>query len=227
MITSAGVAALSGAAFGLSSGITPGPLLALVIAQTLSHGPREGGKVALAPLLTDSPIILGALLLTSNAAEHGTFLGGLTLCGAAFLLYCALGCLRFKPPGSGPHGSGPHGSGPYCAGVETRQPRKAPGSVGKGVLANFLNPGPYLFWMTVGAPLIVEARTDGWFTLASFLLAFFLTIVGSKLGVALLTWRTGPVLGSRGYVLVMRGLGVMLLGYAAFYVRDGLRLLMS
>jgi hypothetical protein len=25
----------------------------------------------------------------------------------------------------------------------------------------------------------------------------------------------------------MRGLGVMLLGYAAFYVRDGLRLLMS
>jgi len=95
------------------------------------------------------------------------------------------------------------------------------------VLANFLNPSPYLFWMTVGAPLIVEARADGWLTLTSFLLAFFLTIVGSKIGVALLTWRSGPVLGSRGYVLAMRGLGVMLLCYAGFYVRDGLRLLLA
>ena len=75
MITNAVTAALAGAAFGLSAGITPGPLLALVIAQTLAHGPREGGKVALAPLLTDSPIILGALLLTSSAASHGTLLG--------------------------------------------------------------------------------------------------------------------------------------------------------
>ncbi|MBU1041511.1 MAG: LysE family transporter [Proteobacteria bacterium] len=212
MITGAGVAAFSGAAFGLSAGITPGPLLALVIAQTLAHGPREGGKVALAPLLTDSPIILGALLLTSSAAGHGAFLGGLTLCGAVFLLYCALGCLRFKPPGSGQKG---------------QKPQQAPGSISKGVLANFLNPSPYLFWMTVGAPLIVEARADGWLTLTSFLLAFFLTIVGSKIGVALLTWRSGPVLGSRGYVLAMRGLGVMLLCYAGFYVRDGLRLLLA
>lgn len=211
MITNAVTAALAGAAFGLSAGITPGPLLALVIAQTLAHGPREGGKVALAPLLTDSPIILGALLLTSSAASHGTLLGGLTLCGALFLMYCALGCLRFTPPGSRPDGP---------------QARKAPGSIGKGVLANFLNPGPYLFWMTVGAPLIMEARAQGWLTLASFFLAFFMTIVGSKFGVALLTWRTGPVLGSRGYLLAMRGLGVMLLAYAGFYVRDGLRLLL-
>jgi threonine/homoserine/homoserine lactone efflux protein len=55
MITGMTSAVLSGAALGLSAGVTPGPLLALVIAQTLTHGPREGGKVALAPLLTDAP----------------------------------------------------------------------------------------------------------------------------------------------------------------------------
>ncbi len=212
MITSTAGAAMTGAAFGLSAGLTPGPLLALVIAQTLTHGPREGGKVALAPLLTDTPIVLAAVLLTRSVAGHGLVLGTLSLCGSAFLLYCALGCLRFRPPGSRSAGQGP---------------AKGPDSIRKGVLANFLNPGPYLFWMSVGAPLALQALDLGWAALASFLGAFSLTICAAKLGVALLTWRSGPVLGSRGYVLVMRGLGVMLLVYAGFFLRDGWRLLAS
>jgi threonine/homoserine/homoserine lactone efflux protein len=209
MITSATTAALSGMAFGLSAGLTPGPLLALVIAQTMAHGPREGCKVALAPLLTDTPIVLAALLLTRTAAGHGLILGAITLCGSAFLLSCALGCLRWQPPTKASAGG---------------LPAKGPESIRKGMLANFLNPGPYLFWMTVGAPLALQSLGIGWLTLASFLGAFSLTIVSAKTGVALLTWRTGPVLGSRGYGLVMKGLGVMLLGYAALFVRDALRL---
>lgn len=199
-------------AFGLSSGVTPGPLLALVIAQTMFHGPREGCKVALAPLLTDTPIVFAAILLTQSAVGHGLILGTLTLCGSAFLLSCAYGCLRWQPPGRAPG---------------DRPTAKGPGSIRKGVLANFLNPGPYLFWMTVGAPLALQSLDLGWPVLASFLGAFSLTIVSAKIGVALLTWRTGPVLGSRGYMLAMKGLGVMLLGYAALFVRDGLRLLGS
>ena len=210
MITSTATAAFSGMAFGFSSGVTPGPLLALVIAQTMGHGPREGAKVALAPLLTDTPIVLAAILLSKSAAGHGAVLGTITLCGAAFLLHCALGCLRWRPPGNS---------------TGETAPAKAPGSIRKGVLANFLNPGPYLFWMTVGAPLTLQSLELGWLTLASFLGAFSLTIVSAKIGVALLTWRSGPVLGGRGYALVMKGLGVMLLGYAALFVRDGLRLL--
>ncbi|MBA4359096.1 MAG: LysE family translocator [Rubrivivax sp.] len=216
MITSLATAALSGAAFGLSAGLTPGPLLALVIAQTLAHGPREGGKVALAPLLTDTPIVLAAILLTRSAGGHGPILGAITLCGSAFLLYCAWGCLRFRPPGSGPD-----------KGLGGQRQAKGPNSIRKGVLANFLNPGPYLFWMTVGAPLALESLGLGWLTLACFLGAFSLTICAAKLGVALFTWRSGPVLGSRGYVLVMRGLGGMLLVYAALFARDGSRLLFS
>jgi len=39
----------------------PRPLLALVLAQTLRHGAREGCKIALTPLVTDAPIIIVAL----------------------------------------------------------------------------------------------------------------------------------------------------------------------
>jgi threonine/homoserine/homoserine lactone efflux protein len=56
----------SGVLLGLSAGLSPGPMLALVLAQTLRRGPREGCKIALTPLVTDPPIILVTLALASN-----------------------------------------------------------------------------------------------------------------------------------------------------------------
>lgn len=47
-----------GAALGLSAGLAPGPLLTLVISETLQHGVKSGVKVALAPVITDLPITL-------------------------------------------------------------------------------------------------------------------------------------------------------------------------
>jgi threonine/homoserine/homoserine lactone efflux protein len=58
----------SGAFLGLSCGLAPGPLLALVVAQTLRHGPREGCKIALTPLVTDAPIIVVALVVAAGLA---------------------------------------------------------------------------------------------------------------------------------------------------------------
>ena len=60
----------TGAFLGLSCGLAPGPLLALVLAQTLRHGPREGCKIALTPLVTDPPIIVVALVLAAKLAER-------------------------------------------------------------------------------------------------------------------------------------------------------------
>lgn len=54
---------LTGVLLGLSSGLAPGPLLALVASETLRHGVRAGVRVALAPLITDLPIILTTILL--------------------------------------------------------------------------------------------------------------------------------------------------------------------
>jgi len=73
MIAGPATALLTGAALGLSAGLSPGPLLALVIVQTLTYSVREGVKVAAAPLVTDLPIVLAALALTA----------GLAVCGAA------------------------------------------------------------------------------------------------------------------------------------------------
>ena len=52
----------AGAALGLSAGFSPGPLLTLVLTETLHHGVKAGIRVALAPMITDAPIIVLTLL---------------------------------------------------------------------------------------------------------------------------------------------------------------------
>ena len=47
-----------GTLFGLAAGFSPGPLTVLVIGETLRHGLRSGLQVAIAPVLTDIPVIL-------------------------------------------------------------------------------------------------------------------------------------------------------------------------
>ena len=205
MIDQPATAVLAGAALGLSAGVSPGPLLALVIVQTLSYSVREGMKVAAAPLVTDLPIVLAALALTAGLAAHPRLLALLTLGGAGYLCHCAFSSLRFN------------------AQAPSQSPAQ-PKSIRKGALANLLNPSPYLFWGSVGAPLLAQCWTAGWTAASAFLAGFYVCLIGSKVLVAWITGRAGPVMGSPGYALVMRGLGLMLLGYAGWFAFEAWRL---
>jgi threonine/homoserine/homoserine lactone efflux protein len=64
---------------GATSAISPGPLLALVISATLQRGFWAALRVAVAPLLTDAPI-LGIGLLTLHALPQAA-VGGIGLAG--------------------------------------------------------------------------------------------------------------------------------------------------
>ena len=59
----------AGVVMGLSAGFSPGPLLALVLSHTVRYGVREGVKIALAPLLTDLPIILVSMLVLTKLSN--------------------------------------------------------------------------------------------------------------------------------------------------------------
>jgi threonine/homoserine/homoserine lactone efflux protein len=101
------------------------------------------------------------------------------------------------------------------------------GSLGKGVAVNLLNPSPYLFWLTVGAPMLLRAHDAGWPVAAGFLVAFYLGLVGSKAVLAVLVARSRSVLRGRGYLLANRLLAVILLIYAVLFVREGVLRLMG
>lgn len=187
---------------GLSAGLSPGPLLALVVSETIRHDVRAGLAVALAPLITDTPIILLSLLVLSRLSNTGPVLGGISILGGAYLLYLGWESLRFR-------------------GTDLRLGEDRAQSLKKGIIANFLNPNPYLFWSAVGGPLILGgSRTPA--GAAGFFLIFYGFLVGSKIGVAVGVDRYRNLLKSRYYILTIHGLGVLLILFALLLVQNGI-----
>jgi threonine/homoserine/homoserine lactone efflux protein len=193
---------LSGFVLGFSAGIAPGPLLTLVIAQSMTYGMAEGVKVAVAPLVTDLPIIVAALLLGSRLVENPLPLGLLSLAGAAYLCYLAWESLKIQP-------------------VPQNRDSRAPRSVRRGVLTNFLNPHVYLFWTTVGTPLLYKAWKANPAGSALWLAGFYIMLVGTKVTLAVLVGRWNRLLQGRSYIWLNRIMGAALLFFAGVLVRDG------
>ena len=107
----------AGAVLGISAGFAPGPLLTLVITQTLKHTVKEGVKVAAAPLITDLPIILVSLFVLSKLTDFNRLLGLISLAGGLYVLYLSYESARTKP-------------------VKVVVSRSPPQSLRKGVLIN-------------------------------------------------------------------------------------------
>jgi hypothetical protein len=80
----------AGVTLGISAGFSPGPLLALVVSQTIRYGFREGAKVAFAPVITDFPIIFLSTLLLANLSGTKSVLGLVSIVGGLFLVYLAV-----------------------------------------------------------------------------------------------------------------------------------------
>ncbi len=196
---------LTGTVLGLAAGLSPGPLLAMVITQTLRHGPREGVKTAFAPLLSDLPIVLAATLLLAGVADRDPLLGLVSLAGALFLAYLGVEGLRAGELD--------------VAGAAARAPR----SLASGTLVNLLNPQPYLFWATVGAPTVLQGWEVGWLPPALFVGSFYLCLVGSKVALALLAGRSRQRLQGRAYRVLLRGLAVLILAFAVGLLVDSAR----
>lgn len=198
--------ALAGASLGLSAGLSPGPLLSLVLTQSMTHGAREGIKVALAPLVTDAPILALAWFVLSRLEGRSTALGLVALVGALVLTRYAWECL-FPPA------------------LDAADQATAPRSLIRGVVANFCNPHPYIFWLTVGMPTVLAAASVGPAAVAGFVGVFYVTIVGGKIAVAVLAGRFRPFLASTAYRVLMAVLGLSLLYFAFTFARQGLGLL--
>ncbi len=195
---------LRGTVLGTAAGFSPGPLTVLVIAETLGRGLRAGAMVSLAPLLTDLPILTLALLLLDAAAGHPALLGGIAVAGALFLF--RIGGESLRPPR--PEAA----SGSFARGALLR-----------GVLTNLLNPNPYVFWIGVGAPMLLEASARSVLHALGFVGAFFLSLVGSKLLLARLVHRSRGFLGGRTHRRILALLGLWLMAYGVLLLREGIR----
>jgi len=195
-----------GIVLGLSAGFTPGPLLTLVISETLQHDIKSGVKVALAPIITDFPIVVITLYILTKISHFNSILGIISLLGAFFLLFMGYSNLRIR-------------------GVEFKGEDVKPKSLIKGILANALSPYPYLFWFSVGAPTMTKAMNHNSIAAVAFLGSFYALLVGSKIILALLVSKSKYFLTGSVYIYIMRFLGLILCIFSLALFYEGLQLL--
>ncbi len=196
----------AGTLLGLAAGFAPGPLLVLVISETLRHNIKAGIKVSIAPLITDVPIILISLLILNRLADFKPILGCISIFGGLFILYLGYEGLKTR-------------------GVELNLFSVSSSSFRKGVITNALNPHPYIFYMTVGAPIILKGINQNFLSALSFVGIFLLFLVGSKVVLAMVVEHSRAFLKGRVYIWAMRTLGSLLLFFSIILFRDGLKLL--
>lgn len=195
---------LQGIVLGFAAGISPGPMLGLVISQTLRYGWRAGNLVALAPLFTDIPIIVLLVVILGHVSL--VVLNWLALVGGAFVIY--LGIETVRSIGSEVAINTKAGSGRVLL---------------SAVATNFLNPHPYLFWATVGSALLFQSYAVGGIAASlAFLTSFYVLLVGAKLAIALLVSRSQSWLTGRSYRLLVVGSGVLLTGLGVLLIWEGL-----
>ena len=195
-------ALLLGFSLGLGAGLAPGPLLALVIRATLQDGLAAGIRIAFSPLITDVPIILVAVLLASSLPEAA--LDALGVVGGAFVIWLGIEALRESPQQAE-------------AAVGASSPQR---DLLRGALTNVLSPHPWVFWITVGAPILASQGPAGG---AAFLGAFYLLLIGTKVAVAgLLGAGRERLVHGRGYAIVLRASAVLLLATGALLLVEAL-----
>jgi threonine/homoserine/homoserine lactone efflux protein len=195
---------IPGIIFGLSSGLSPGPLLTLVISETLKHGIKEGVKISIAPLISDLPIVFVTITILSYLSDIQPALGVISILGGLFLIYLAFEGISFRN-----------------ADIDSID--ITPQSIKKGVITNFLNPSPYLFWFSIGAPTVVKAMNFSLASASLFIVCFYITLVGSKVMLAILTGRSRHFLNSEYYLYTIRLLGIILLIFALIFIQNGLK----
>jgi threonine/homoserine/homoserine lactone efflux protein len=209
---------LNAAGLGLAAGLSPGPLMTLIIAESLRDGLPAGFRVSLAPLVTDSVLVSLALLVAAPMPDWG--LSAISVVGGAIILWMGWGTIRSAAPAATQAAAAAMAGGGEA-------PVAARGALSRGIATNLLNPQAFLFWLTVGGPMLKDAFTRyGAAGPVSFMAAFFTVMISINLVIAFSIARGRHLLQGEGYRWTLRLAGLMLAGLGVWRLWVGAQGLM-
>lgn len=188
---------LQGFLLGEAAAVQPGPLQAYLLSIASSSGWRRAVPVTFAPLLSDGPILILVLIVLTSLPEF--WLDLLRVGGGLFLIYLAYGAYQ---------------SFRQVLQLESAAPLAAGQSLLKASLINLLNPNPYIFWTTIGGPIMIEAWREDPLLGIGFLVGFYGGLIGGLLVLAVVFSVTGGIdirlkrflIGASAIVLLVYGL---------------------
>lgn len=194
-----------GLSLGVTAGISPGPLMALMISETIKGGKMRGIRVAVAPLITDVPLILIITFVLRYIKNIHSLLGIISLVGSFLLLYFGYRDLQAGK------------IGPQTGYVRSNSFRK-------GILTNLLNPHPYVFWLFIGVPFMMKGSNTERFL---FVLFFLSGIVGSKIGITFIVEKGKSFIETKHYHRIIQSLGMVLVFLGLILLKDAIGYLLK
>jgi len=196
---------IQGIGYGFSGAVQPGPFQTYLISQSLQRGWRRTLHAALAPLISDGPIIVLAMLLLTRLPVGWERV--LYIVGGAFVLTLAWGAFR------------------SWRDFDVADPLVDAGVAGRGilkaVLMNVLSPGPYLFWGLVTGPILLSAWRESPLRAVGFLVGFYGTMVVSLLALVVL-FSTARRLGPRVTRAMVGASAVTLTCFGMYQIWQGI-----
>ena len=187
-----------GASFAFAAAVQPGPFQAYLVGETMNRGWRRTLPASFAPLISDAPIIVAALLVLSRIPAG--MIRGLHVVGGLFLFFLAYRAYlawRGFDPGREPETSAAHRN------------------LFRAALVNFLNPNPWLGWSLVMGPLFLEGYRETPAHGVALIVGFYVTMVICLAGLITLfafARRLGPRINK-----ATLGLSVLALGGFGLY----------
>lgn len=185
---------LLGLSIGFAAGISPGPLLLLVVTATLTSGWRAGVLTAMAPLITDV-LVVAAVLLVLGQIPAGA-LGMLGVIGGVFVAFVGVQTIRESRSASLPSG------GPQVVPVGS--------TLGRASIMNLTSPHPWITWATALGPLTVATYQRGTGGAVALVVGFYAALVGSKVVLAVMVAGARHRLDDPRYRVVLRLAGALL-----------------
>ena len=194
--------AIAGATLGLVEGIKPGPLLTMVIRETLSGGLRAGLWTAAAPIFTDGPLVVFSLFAAAWIATNPSALLLITVAGAIFLAKMGYECFGLEPPD-----------------LDADSPPPS-GSFFRGVITNLLNPNVYVFWFLIGGPLMAKHADEEILAPVAYAITFLVTIMLTKATIAYFIHRASGKISPNAYRRLLALCGIVMIGFSLYYATE-------
>jgi len=193
-----------GLLLGMYAGATPGPFLAFLMAQSLRVGWRRTMPAAFAPLLSDSPAILLCLFILSQTPDW--FISALRLIGGMVLLWMAYNTLKTARQSADAQAVTSFGSNQ---------------SLIRATLMNLFNPNIYIFWSTIGAPIVLDGFKQSSWHGFSFIIAMYATLIPTLAVIIFLSGAANRFTPRVREVLSLI-LGGLLLLFGVYQISQGL-----
>jgi threonine/homoserine/homoserine lactone efflux protein len=200
---------IAGFLIGLGIAATPGPILLLMISETLRRGYRAGLLVMVSPITVDLCFMVPLALTIQTLLTSKPFQIAMGLAGGAYLAWLGYTTIRTAIIKSEANLN--------QIKVEAKSFRSTLDSYKKGVAAHFLNPFAYTFWVTVGGLMLTRGLQYGILGPIIFLVGLYFGIILIELVLIYFGSKGKLIFNQTAYKILLAISGLMLIGFGVYF----------